>query len=39
MIYGHFGQRRRLMTADQYRRARAMRFQIWHQVPCVQIAA
>jgi putative transposase len=31
MIYGHFRPRRHLMTADQYRRARARAFQIWQQ--------
>ena len=31
MIYGHFRPRRQLMTADQYRRARARAFQIWRQ--------
>jgi putative transposase len=39
MIYGHFRPRRHLMTADQYRRARARAFQIWQEETCVQIAA
>ena len=39
MIYGHFRPRRHLMSADQYRRARAKAFQIWRQETCVQIAA
>ena len=39
MIYGHFRPRRHLITADQYRRARAEAFRIWRQETCVQIAA
>lgn len=31
--------RRHLMTAAQYRRARAKAFRIWRQETCVQIAA
>ena len=31
MIYGHFRPRRHLMTAAQYRRARAKAFRIWRQ--------
>src|SRR3954466_10910504 len=38
MIYGHFRPRRHLMSADQYRRARAKAFQIWRQETCVHIA-
>jgi putative transposase len=37
MIYGHFRPRRHLMSADQYRHARARAFQIWQQATCVQI--
>jgi putative transposase len=39
MIYGHFRPRRQLMSADQYRRARAKAFRIWQQETCVQVAA
>ncbi len=39
MIYGHFRPRRHLMTAAQYRRARAKAFRIWRQETCVQMAA
>jgi putative transposase len=39
MIYGHFRPRRHLMTAGQYRRARAKAFRVWRQETCVQIAA
>jgi putative transposase len=39
MIYGHFRPRRHLMTADQYRRARAKAFRVWRQETCVQMAA
>jgi putative transposase len=39
MIYGHFRPRRHLMSADQYRRARAKAFRIWRQETCVQMAA
>jgi putative transposase len=38
VIYGHFRPRRHLMSAAQYRRARAKAFQIWQQETCVQIA-
>src|SRR3712207_1375264 len=38
-IYGHFRPRRHLMTADQYRRARAEAFRVWRQETCVQVAA
>jgi putative transposase len=38
MIYGHFRPRRHLVTAGQYRRARAKAFQIWRQETCVQTA-
>jgi putative transposase len=39
MIYGHFRPRRHLMTAIEYRHARARAFRIWRQETCVQIAA
>ena len=39
MIYGHFRPRRHLMTAIEYRDARAKAFRIWRQETCVQIAA
>ncbi len=39
MIYGHFRPRRHMMSADQYRRARANAFRVWRQKTCVQIAA
>jgi putative transposase len=39
MIYGHFRPRRHLMTAVEYRNARAKAFRIWRQETCVQIAA
>ncbi len=39
MIYGHFRPRRHLMTAAQYRRARAEAFRIWRQETRVQVAA
>lgn len=39
MVYGHFRPRRHLMSAAQYRRARAEAFRIWRQETCVQIAA
>jgi putative transposase len=39
MIYDHFHPRRHLMTAAQYRRARAKAFQIWQKETCVWIAA
>jgi putative transposase len=38
LIYGHFRPRRHLMSADQYRRARAKAFRVWLQETCVQIA-
>jgi putative transposase len=38
LIYGHFRPRRHLMSADQYRRARAKAFRVWRQETCVQIA-
>src|ERR687894_141589 len=38
-IYGHFRPRRHLMTAAQYRRARAKAFRIWRQETCAQMAA
>ncbi len=39
MIYGHFRPRRHLMTAAQYRRARAEAFGVWREETCVQSAA
>jgi putative transposase len=39
MIHGHFHPRRHLMTAAQYRRARAKAFRVWQKETCVQIAA
>ena len=39
MIYGHFRPRRHLMSADQYRRARAKAFRIWWLETCVKMAA
>ena len=39
MIYGHFHPRRHLMTAAQYRSARAEAFWVWQQETCVQMAA
>lgn len=39
MIYGHFRPRRHLMTAADYRRARAKAVQIWRQETCAEIAA
>ncbi len=38
MIHGHFRPRRHLMSADQYRRARAKAFRIWRRETCVQAA-
>ena len=38
MIYGHFRLRRHLMTAVQYRRARAEAFRVWRQETRVQMA-
>src|SRR5215217_1475596 len=39
VIYGHFRPRRHLMTAAQYRRARAEAFRVWRQETCVQMVA
>ncbi len=39
MIYGHFRPRRHLMTAGQYRQARAEAFLVWRQETRVQAAA
>jgi putative transposase len=39
MIYGHFRPRRHLMTAVQYRRARARAFRIWREETCVPVTA
>src|SRR5918997_6828233 len=39
MISGHFRPRRHLMTAAQYRRARAKAFRVWRQETCAQVAA
>ena len=36
MIYGHFRPRRHLMSAAQYRRARAGAFRVWQQETCVR---
>jgi putative transposase len=38
-IYGHFRPRRHLMTAAQYRCARAKACRIWWQETCAQVAA
>ena len=38
MIYGHFRPRRHLMTAAQYRRARAEAFRAWRQETCARTA-
>ena len=38
MIYGHFRPRRHLMTAAEYRDARAKAFRIWRQETRVQMA-
>src|SRR5918911_2567938 len=39
VIYGLFRPRRHLMTAVEYRNARAKAFRIWRQETCAQIAA
>jgi putative transposase len=39
MIYGHCRPRRHLMTATQYRHARAQAFQVWREETRVQMAA
>jgi putative transposase len=39
LIYGHVRPRRHLMTAPQYRRARAKAFRVWREETCVRIAA
>ena len=39
MTYGHFHPRRHLMTAAQYRRARAKAFRARRQETCAQMAA
>ena len=39
VIYGHFRPRRHLMTAGEYRRARAKAFRVWRQETCAQAAA
>ena len=39
MIHGHFRPRRHLMSAAQYRRARAKAFRVWRQETCVHMAA
>jgi putative transposase len=39
MTYGHFRPRRHLMTAIEYRRARAKALRIWRQETRVRIAA
>jgi putative transposase len=38
MIYGHFRPRRHLMTAAQYRHARAEAFGVWQQETCARTA-
>jgi putative transposase len=38
IIYGHFRPRRHLMTASQYRRARAEEFRVWQQETCARTA-
>jgi putative transposase len=38
MIYGHFRQRRHLMTAARYRHARAEAFVAWQQETCARTA-
>ena len=38
VIYGHFHPRRHLITAAEYRRARAKAFRIWRQETCVHQA-
>ena len=39
MIHGHFRPRRHLMTAAQYRRARAKAVRVWRQETCARTAA
>ena len=39
MIYGHFRPRRHLMSAAQYRHARAKAFRAWREETCAQLAA
>jgi putative transposase len=39
MIYGHFPSRPHLMTAAQYRHARAEAFEVWQQETCARTAA
>ncbi len=39
MIYGHFRPRRHLMTASDYRYARARIFKVWRQETCSQMAS
>ena len=39
MIYGHFHPLRHLMTAHEYRRARAKAFRVWREETCVRMAA
>jgi putative transposase len=36
MIYGHFRPRRHLMTAAQYRHARAEAFEVWQRETCAR---
>jgi putative transposase len=38
LIYGHVRPRRHLMSAGQYRRARAKAFWVWRHETCAQIA-
>jgi putative transposase len=39
VIYGHFQPRRHLMTAAEYRNARAEAFRVWRRETCGQIEA
>jgi putative transposase len=39
VVYGHFRPRRHLMTAGEYRCARAKAFRVWRQETCAQVAA
>jgi putative transposase len=38
-IYGHFHPRRHLMSADTYRKTRAMAFKVWRSETCAQYVA
>ncbi len=39
VIHGHLRPRRHLMTAAQYRCARAKAFRVWRRETCAQMAA